>query len=125
MDQYKLGAKFCRKSLKKGGVSIFVRSTLQFSNINLDEFCKEQDIEACAVRINISSLTICIISIYKSPMGNFAGFFYIPYTPFSNSYTTTQLKLLFAVTLIQINLMTVTKKVNKTTCYSHTICTVL
>jgi hypothetical protein len=27
MDQYKLGAKFCRKSLKNGGVSICVHST--------------------------------------------------------------------------------------------------
>ena len=74
MDQYKLGAKFCRESLKNGGVSIFVHDTLQCANINLDEFCKEQDIEACAVRINLSSLTICIISIYRSPMENFLHF---------------------------------------------------
>ena len=71
MDQYKLGAKFCRESLKNGGVSVFVHDTLQCTNINLAVFCKEQDIEACAVRINLSSLTICIISIYRSPTGNF------------------------------------------------------
>ena len=39
MDQYKLGAKFCN-----GGVSIFVHDALHCTNINLDEFCKEQDI---------------------------------------------------------------------------------
>jgi len=39
--------------------------------VNLDKFCKEQDIEACAVRINLSSLTIYIISIYRSPTENF------------------------------------------------------
>ena len=44
MDQYKLGAKFCRESLKNDGVSIFVHDALQCTNINLDEFCKEQDI---------------------------------------------------------------------------------
>jgi len=70
MDQYKLGGKLCRESLKNGGVSIFVHDTLKCTNINLDEFCKEQDIEACAVRINLSSLSICIIFIYRSPMGN-------------------------------------------------------
>ena len=70
MDQYKLGAKLCRESLKNGGVSIFVHDTLQCTNINLDEFCKEQDNEACAVRINLSSLTICIISIYRLPTEN-------------------------------------------------------
>jgi hypothetical protein len=71
MDQYKPGAKLCREYHKNGGVSIILHDTLQCTNINLDEFCKEQDIEACAVRINLSSLTICIISLYRSPMGNF------------------------------------------------------
>ena len=65
MDQYKLGAKFCSESHKSGGVSIFVHGTLQCTNINLDEFCKEQDTEACAVKINLLSLTTCIISIYR------------------------------------------------------------
>ena len=46
MDQYKLGDKFCRESRKSGGVSIFVHGTLQCTNINLDEFCKEQNTEA-------------------------------------------------------------------------------
>ena len=33
MDQYKLGVKFCRESLKNGGVSIFVHDILQCTNI--------------------------------------------------------------------------------------------
>jgi hypothetical protein len=48
-DQYKLGAKFCRDSYKSGGVSILVHDNLQCTNINLDEFCKEQDIESYAI----------------------------------------------------------------------------
>jgi len=31
----------------------------------------EQDTEACAVTSNLSSLSICIMSIYRSPTGNF------------------------------------------------------
>jgi hypothetical protein len=54
MDKYKLGGKNCGECLKNGGVSIFVRYTLHCTNINLDEFCKEQDIEAYAVRLNYS-----------------------------------------------------------------------
>ena len=74
MNQYKLGTKFCKESIRNGGVSIFVHDTLQCTNINLDEFCKEQDTEACAVRSNLSSSTMCIISIYRSPTGNFLHF---------------------------------------------------
>jgi len=48
-----------------------VHDTFQCTNINLDEFRKEQDIEACAVKINLLSLTICIICIYRSPTGIF------------------------------------------------------
>jgi len=71
MNQYKHDAKFCRESHKSGGVSIFVHDTLQCTDITLDEFCKEQDIETCAVKINLPSLTIYILSIYRSPTGNF------------------------------------------------------
>ena len=76
MDHYNLGAKFCRETHKSGGVSIFVHDTLQYTNIKLDEFCKEQDIEACAIKIHLSSLTIGIICIYRSPTGNFVHFLY-------------------------------------------------
>ena len=65
------------KSFKNGGVSIFVHDTLLCTNISLDEFCNEQDTEECAVRINYSGSNICIISIYRSPNGNFFHF-YVP-----------------------------------------------
>ena len=65
----------------------------------LDEFCKESDIEEGAVSINLSFLTICIISIYRSATGNFLHF-YITSTPFTIAYTATQMTLLFVVTLI-------------------------
>jgi hypothetical protein len=35
IDQYNLGAKFCRKNLKDGGVSISVHGSLDFTNIKL------------------------------------------------------------------------------------------
>jgi hypothetical protein len=52
VGNYKCGAKFCRKSFKNGGVSIFMHNIVQCTNIELGEFCKEQDIEVCAVKIN-------------------------------------------------------------------------
>jgi len=44
-DHYILGAKFCRQSLKHRGTGIFVHESLAFTNVNLQEFCMEQDID--------------------------------------------------------------------------------
>ncbi|XP_033609318.1 uncharacterized protein LOC117282711 isoform X2 [Cryptotermes secundus] len=74
IDHYVLGAEFCRKTLKKGGTCIYVDETLNFSNINLKKFCIEQDIEACAVKINLLDTILYILSVYRSPNGNFRQF---------------------------------------------------
>jgi hypothetical protein len=47
IDQYILGVKFCRQSLKHGGTGIFVQESLTFTNIDLQKFCVEQDLEMC------------------------------------------------------------------------------
>jgi len=71
---YKLGAKYCRKGCKYGGVSVFVHETLLFSTVELNEFCKDQDLEVCAVKLHISSFVLCILCIYKPPTRNFSYF---------------------------------------------------
>jgi hypothetical protein len=45
IDQYKLGAKFCRKSFKTGGLSIFVHDTLQCTNINQMNFVMKKTLK--------------------------------------------------------------------------------
>ena len=42
---YRLVGKFCRNTFKNGGVCIFTPKSIQSSNINLNEFCKEKDLE--------------------------------------------------------------------------------
>jgi hypothetical protein len=74
IDHYILGAKFCRQSLKHEGTGIFVHESLAFTNIDLQEFCMEQDIEACVVKINVQTAVIYVIRIYRSPSGNFVRF---------------------------------------------------
>jgi exonuclease III len=66
-----LSAKFCRKILKKGGSCIYALESLNFHNINLQKFCTEQDIEACAIKINLLVNPIYILSVYRSPKGHF------------------------------------------------------
>ena len=64
IDQYTLGAKYCRQGLKHGGTGIFVHDSLEFTNIDLQKFCIEQDIETCAVKVNIQSTVIYIYNMY-------------------------------------------------------------
>jgi hypothetical protein len=61
---YNLGAKFCRNSLKNGGVCIFIHESIQFTNVSLMKFCKEKGMEICAVKIHLSDYTIYIMAIY-------------------------------------------------------------
>ena len=74
MTHYTLGAKFCRKNLKQGGTSIFVHESLASNNTDLQKHCIEQDIETCAIKIKLLGTYTYVISIYRSPTGNFANF---------------------------------------------------
>jgi hypothetical protein len=50
IENYNLGAKFCRQVLKNGGLCIFIHESIKFMNINFHNSPKEQDIEVCAVK---------------------------------------------------------------------------
>jgi len=74
IDHYTLGAKFCRQCLKHGGTCIFIHESLAFTNIDLQEFCMEQDIETCTIKINLLSTMMYVFCIYRSLTGNFVRF---------------------------------------------------
>jgi exonuclease III len=74
LDGYKLGVAYCRKSLLKGGVSIFVHEKYNYLNVELSKFCKEQDIEACALKLQFPALNIYVITVYRAPCGNLVSF---------------------------------------------------
>jgi len=74
IDQFKLGSKFCRHEFKNEWVCIFVHEDLDFFSISLDKYCKEKDIEVCAVRLKITPTQLIILTIYRSPSGNFTNF---------------------------------------------------
>jgi hypothetical protein len=74
IEHYNLGAEYCRKALSRGGVCIFVHEKLKFSNVNLNEFCKEEALEVYAVKLQFSFGNICILSIHRAPSGNFSYF---------------------------------------------------
>jgi len=70
LQNYKLGANFCRKIYRNGGVCIYIHKLFQFSNINVQKFCTEKDLEACVVKLYLPRCTIGIVNIYRSPSEN-------------------------------------------------------
>ena len=74
VDNYNLDAYYCRKLIKCGGVCMFLHKSYRFINVDLNSHCREQDIEICALRLVHSPLNFCVLSIYRSPTGNFDTF---------------------------------------------------
>ena len=74
IDHYILGSKFCRQNLKHRGTGIFIHESLAFTNIDLQEFCIEQDIQTCVVKLYLLTAMMYVICIYRSPTGNFVCF---------------------------------------------------
>ena len=59
---------------KCGGVCVFIQDDIHYTNINMDKYSNEKDIEICAMKLHISSHTIVIITVYRSPTGNITYF---------------------------------------------------
>jgi hypothetical protein len=74
IPKYKLGANYCRKNLKQGGVCIYVYESIKFSSINLLKHNKEQDKEIATIQLNIQNRKIIVICVYRAPCGNFELF---------------------------------------------------
>ena len=71
IHNFKLGANYCRNTLKQGGVCIYVHESLKFSTVNLQKYCNEQDIELAAIQIKHQKGKIIVICICRAPSGNF------------------------------------------------------
>ena len=56
---------FCRRQYKNGGVCIFVNQTTHFDYIPTHHICKEKDLEICTIKLNLPTIKIVIITIYR------------------------------------------------------------
>lgn len=70
IENNNLGAKYCRQILKEGRVNNFIHKNLKFTNLNLEDYCKDQLIEACALKLEPTFLNFCVLTIYQAPSGN-------------------------------------------------------
>jgi exonuclease III len=74
MENYNLGASYCRNQYEKGGVAIYIHKSMQYSNTDIVKYCKDKDIEICALKLTYYDQKICIITLYRFPSGNFDFF---------------------------------------------------
>jgi exonuclease III len=75
LGSYTLGASYCRCSMKKGGVCIYVYPDLSYSKIDLSNFSIDQHIEASTILLSNSFEKIYVVLIYRAPSDNFTIFF--------------------------------------------------
>jgi hypothetical protein len=54
LENHTRGAQFCRSHFEKGGVVMYIHNSLNSRNIDLSKYCKENDIEICAVKLNLN-----------------------------------------------------------------------
>jgi hypothetical protein len=64
IENYSIGAKYCRWKLQRGCDSISIQSHLQFNTLNLDKYCVDQDNEVCALQPVSTFLNISILVIW-------------------------------------------------------------
>jgi hypothetical protein len=62
-----------QQPMEKGDLSIFVFKNKKLSNVNIEEYWLNKDIEACALKLKT---TFCIFAPYRDPSGNLSEFVY-------------------------------------------------
>jgi hypothetical protein len=53
--------------------SLFMKK-YNYSNVDLSKYCKEQDMETCALKPELTALNIYVVTLYRAPSGNFNSF---------------------------------------------------
>ena len=75
VNDYKLATYFCRTSYAKGGACMYVHKSIKNESVDIENYCKEKHLEACATKLTPNFTHICIITIYRALSGNFIFFY--------------------------------------------------
>jgi hypothetical protein len=74
IDKLTCGAYYCRKQLQKGGVCIYVNNNIISSCLNLEAYCGDGVMEVCCIKCKFRGKEMYILTVYRSPSGNFTNF---------------------------------------------------
>lgn len=53
---------------------IFIKSGLMFKSLKVASLCTEMNCEVGAVRLSFQNQNVCVLSVYRSPLGNLETF---------------------------------------------------
>ena len=71
LPDYNMGANYYKGTFLKGGVCIFVQSTLKFSAVSLNTQCIDKVNEVSVIKLKLTNSNICVLSLYRAPSGEF------------------------------------------------------
>jgi hypothetical protein len=74
IKNYNLRTYYCREQYEKGEVAIYIHKSIQCTKANIDTYCKDKATEICAIKFTYHESKISIITLYRSPNGNFDSF---------------------------------------------------
>jgi hypothetical protein len=64
IPMYKLSATYSRNILKCGGICIYIKDSIEHYTINLNDYCKEQDLETVALKFKFNENKCIILCVY-------------------------------------------------------------
>lgn len=64
---YTVASSYCRSKIKKGGVAILTRDLLDYSVIDVSDFCIESICELAAIKVKHDHFTTIFVCVYRSP----------------------------------------------------------
>lgn len=74
MPGYTVAASYCRSNIKMGGVLILTGDQVNYSEIDVSDFCRERVCELAAIKVKHHLLTTVFICVYRSPSKNMDKF---------------------------------------------------
>ena len=86
INGYNLGAYYCRKTWKFGGVGIYVHEALSCAPVDLIEYCNEQDLEVCDLKFRLLNNNF-VFCVYTGHQQGTLELLYIYLNPYLINYT--------------------------------------
>jgi len=65
IDNYMLGASYCRMKPIKEGAYIYVCENITSTQVDIKNNCSDYDMKACVLKVHLDNTTIHILTIYR------------------------------------------------------------